>query len=70
MSSAARKPVEEHSIPALETDPVWAALMSAPIGPPDTEEERELIEAARARGEWIPSSVVSAEIAERCRRGD
>lgn len=69
MSSAARKVIEEQSAPALNEDPVWAALMRAPVGPPDTDEEREIIEAARGRGEWIPGSVVSAEVAERCRRG-
>lgn len=53
-----------------EADPVLAALRCAPMGPPETEEERRIVEEARARGEWIPSEVVSAEIAERCRRGD
>lgn len=69
MNNAARKPVEEPLAPLLDDDPVWTALMRAPVGPPDTEDERRVIEEARARGEWVPGSVVSAEVSERCRRG-
>jgi hypothetical protein len=58
VKSAARKSVgEPTAAPAPENDAVWAALMRAPVGPPDTEEERKIIESARARGEWIPGSV-------------
>src|SRR6187401_249711 len=64
MSSAARKAIKENPEPASEDDPVWATLMRAPIGPPDTDEEREIIEAARARGEQIPGSASSAADAE------
>jgi hypothetical protein len=66
-SASARKPLEEQ--PEIEDDPVWAAFMRAPLGPPDTEEQRRIIEAARSSG-VVPGHVVTAEIAERCRRGE
>lgn len=70
MTSAARKPAasaDEH--PELEHDPVWQAFQRAPVGPPDTDEERKLLEEARA-GSSVSGHVVSAEVAERCRRGE
>lgn len=69
MRSAARASVAERPAPVAEKDPVWAALMRAPSGPPDTNEERRVVEAARARGEWVASSSVSAGVAERWPRG-
>jgi hypothetical protein len=68
MSSAARKPVESaEEYPDLEDDPVWQAIRRAPMGEPETEEERRLVEEALA-GPRIPGHVVTAEIAARARR--
>lgn len=61
MSQAARKP---------EPDPFLEALRNVPIGPPDSDEMREIVEAANADGQRIPGHLVTAEIAERCRRGE
>jgi hypothetical protein len=71
MSSAARKPVkatEEH--PELAGDPVWQAFLDAPFSDEEeTEEQRRAIEEAR-KGPFVSSDAISAEIAERCRRGE
>jgi hypothetical protein len=51
--------------PSLANDPVWQAFRSAPVGPPETEEQRRSTEAAR-RGPFVSGAGVSAEIAARC----
>jgi hypothetical protein len=49
-------------------DAVLRALARAPVGRPDTEEEARTIAEGRGAGELIPGELVSAEIAEQCRR--
>jgi hypothetical protein len=76
MSSAAKEratktdlDLERDEFPELADDPVWQACLNAPIGEPETPEQRRLA-AEAMRGPSVPGSVVTAEIAERCRRGE
>ena len=57
---AAREPF------ALESDPFWKAVMSAPVedGEP-SEAELLAVEAARRDGGWIDGAIVSADVAAR-----
>jgi len=52
-----------------EGDPVWEAVLDAPVVPADSEyecdEEREQVEEARRTMRFIPGEEVSAEIAAR-----
>jgi hypothetical protein len=72
--AAAKKPtksVREHEsddFPELADDPVWQAVLNAPVVE-ETDEEHVAAEEAM-RGPFIPGHVVSAEIAARCRRGE
>ena len=53
-----------------EIDPVWAAFERAPVAKEaESEEQRQLADAAK-RGPFRPSHVVSAELADRCDRGN
>jgi hypothetical protein len=57
--------------PAISLDdPVLRALRQAPVGEPETEEERHAVAEARSstRSGWVAAEKVSAEIAERRRR--
>jgi hypothetical protein len=53
----------------LDADPVWAAILAAPVDlMPDTDEEREAIEeVARSGFRTVPGAEVTAEIAQRAR---
>jgi hypothetical protein len=59
---------ERDEFPDLADDPVWQAVLKAPIVE-ETEEERRAAEEAM-RGPVFPGHVITAEIAERCRRGE
>jgi len=59
---------DRDEFPELADDPVWQAVLNAPVVD-ETEEERRAVEEA-LRGPVYPAEVVSAEIAERCRRGE
>ena len=70
MRSAVRKPVEsvdEH--PELKNDPVWQAFLNAPFSDEEETEEQRRAVAEALKAPPIPGHVVSAQIAERCRRG-
>ncbi len=70
MSPRRSNAAERLSLPDPELDPVWAAILRAPVAKEaETEEERRLVEEA-LRGPFISSDVVSQEIEERCRLGD
>lgn len=51
---------------ALEADPFWKAVMSAPLedGEP-SEAELLAVEAAKRDGGWVDGAVVSADVAAR-----
>ena len=66
MSSAAKK--LEFEAPAPSNDPVWQAFLRAPIGAPETDEQKQM-SAAALRGPFTSSAAVSAEIAARCPPG-
>lgn len=52
-----------------EEDPVWQAVLAAPLdNSPIPEEEARAGEAAMKRNVWIDGAVVSAEIAARAAR--
>jgi hypothetical protein len=56
------------SVPeAVETDPVMAAFERAPEGPPLTDEEKKMVEAAREGGGFVRHADVARMIAERAR---
>lgn len=73
MSTAAAKKTGAKTIreqdrdefPELADDPVWQAYLSAPVGEPETLEQRRLAEQAE-RGPFTPGPQVTAEIAARC----
>jgi hypothetical protein len=52
----------------VEVDPVLAALERAPVGAPETDEERELVATAKASGVFVRASNVERMIAERKHR--
>lgn len=68
--SATKTDIEDgrDEFPELADDPVWQAVLNAPVVE-ETEEERVAAEEAM-RGPFIPGHVVTAEIAARCRRGE
>ena len=66
MSSAAKK--LESEAPSLANDPVWQAFLNAPMGPPETEEQKRMA-AEALREPFTPSAVMSDEIAARCPPG-
>lgn len=71
MSSAAQKrgtepdlELECDEFPELADAPIWQAYLNAPIGEPETPEQRRLA-AEAMRSPSVPGSVVTAEIAAR-----
>ena len=54
--------------PALAADPVWQAFLRAPLGPPETEEQKRM-SAEAMRGPFTSSAEMSAAIAARCPPG-
>jgi hypothetical protein len=68
MTAARKLATEQDEFPELADDPVWQAYLNAPIGEPETPEQRQMaIEAMR--GPFTPGAVVSAELAARCAAG-
>jgi hypothetical protein len=61
-SAAAQVEVE------VEVDPVLAAFERAPVGGPETDEERELVATAKASGVFVRATNVDRMIAERAHR--
>jgi hypothetical protein len=63
-SSAAKK----LEAPNLADDPVWQAFLRAPVGAPETDEQKRMAEEA-LQGPFTSSAEMSAEIARRCPPG-
>jgi hypothetical protein len=69
MISAAKKLELQIEASALTDDPVWQALLRAPIGAPETEAQKRM-SADALRGAFTSSAETSAEIAARCPPGE
>jgi len=48
-------------------DPVLATVDAAPVGPPETEEERQMVAMAKADGRFVSHAEIQSRIEERAR---
>jgi hypothetical protein len=53
---------------AIEADPVLLAVANAPVGWPETDEEKQLVAMAKADGRVVPASDIERILEERARR--
>ena len=53
--------------PASETDPVLLAVANAPMGLPETEEEKRMVAASKADGRSVRASDIENMLEERAR---